>query len=106
MLRFPAGEAARRYGILQKLAYLGVLAILLPTLVLSGLTMSPAMNAAWPWLVELFQGRQSARSVHFICATLAVLFVVVHLAMVVLAGPINEVWSMITGRFRLPRGKH
>lgn len=102
-LRFPRGEAARHYNILQKLAYLGVLGLALPVLVLSGLTMSPAMNAAWPWLLELFQGRQSARSIHFICAVLVVLFVLVHLLMVVLAGPLNEIRSMITGRFRLPK---
>ena len=103
MLRFPKGEAAKRYNILQKLAYVVVLLILLPTLVLTGLTMSPAMIAAWPWLLELFGGRQSARSIHFICACLVVLFVMVHLLMVLLAGPVNEIRSMITGRFRLPR---
>ena len=65
--------------------------------------MSPAMNAVWPWLVDVLGGRQSARSIHFICAILLVLFFLVHILMVVLAGPINEVWSMITGNYRLPR---
>lgn len=102
-LRFPKGEAARRYNVLQKLAYCGVLLVLLPAIVLTGLTMSPAMNAAWPWLLDLFGGRQSARSIHFIAAALIVAFILVHLAMVVLAGPINEVRSMVTGRYRLPR---
>ena len=101
-LRFPKGEAARRYNVLQKLAYLGVLLVLLPVMVLTGLTMSPAMDATWPWLLDLFGGRQSARSIHFIAAWLLVLFVVVHLVMVVLAGPLNEIRSMITGRYRLP----
>ncbi len=105
MLRFPTGEAARNYNILQKLAYLSVLIVILPTLVLTGITMSPAMNAAWPWLLDLFGGRQSARSIHFICATLVVLFVIVHLVMVILAGPVNEIRSMITGRYRLPKEK-
>jgi thiosulfate reductase cytochrome b subunit len=105
-LRFPTGEAASRYNILQKLAYVAVLFILLPTLVLTGLTMSPAMTTAWPWLLGLFFGRQSARSLHFICASLVVLFVVVHLLMVLLAGPVNEIISMITGRFRLPKEKN
>ena len=76
-LRFAPG-----LNTLQKLSYLGVVAIVLPLMVLTGLTMSPGMNAAWPWLVELFGGRQSARSLHFICATLVVVFVLVHLAMV------------------------
>jgi thiosulfate reductase cytochrome b subunit len=102
-LRFPSGEAALRYNILQKLAYLGVIFVLLPLIVLTGLTMSPAMNAAWPWLLDLFGGRQSARSIHFIVATLIAAFIAVHLLMVVLAGPYNEIRSMITGRYRLPK---
>lgn len=97
-LRFPKGEAAHRYNILQKLAYLSVLAVLLPGMVLSGLAMSPAVLAGWPWLLTLFQGHASARSVHFIFATLLVGFVLVHLAMVLLAGPITGIRSMITGR--------
>ena len=64
--------------------------------------MSPAMDASWPWLLDLFGGRQSARSIHFICAMAILAFILVHLAMVLLAGPINEVRSMITGRFRVP----
>ena len=103
LLRFPKGEAAQRYNTLQKLSYLGVVFVLIPLQLLTGLTMSPAMNAAWPWLVDAFGGRQSARSIHFIVAMLLVLFFLVHILMVVLAGPINEVWSMITGNYRLPR---
>jgi thiosulfate reductase cytochrome b subunit len=72
-------------------------------MILTGLTMSPAMVASWPWLIDLFGGRQSARSIHFIAAALLVLFVVVHVLMVLLAGPFNEMRSMITGRFRLPK---
>jgi thiosulfate reductase cytochrome b subunit len=82
-----------------------VLGLLLPVMILAGLAMSPAMDAAWPWLLDLFGGRQSARSIHFIAASLLVLFVLVHLAMVVLAGPFNEIRSMITGRYRLPKEK-
>lgn len=102
-LRFPKGAAALKYNILQKLAYLSVLFGLLPLIVLTGLTMSPAVTAAWPWLLSLFGGRQSARSIHFLCAFGLVLFIIVHLLMVVLAGPFNEVRSMITGRYRLPK---
>lgn len=101
-LRFPRGEAAMRYNILQKLAYCGTVFALLPAMVLSGLAMSPAMDAAWPWLLDLFAGRQSARSIHFICAMLIGAFIAVHLLMVLLAGPFNEIRSMITGRYRLP----
>jgi thiosulfate reductase cytochrome b subunit len=101
-LRFPTGEAALRYNILQKLSYVAVIFVLLPLMVLTGLAMSPAMDASWPWLLDLFQGRQSARSIHFICAMALLAFILVHLVMVVLAGPINEIGSMITGRFRVP----
>ena len=101
-LRFPRGEAARSYNSLQKLSYFLVVLVLLPLAILTGLTMSPGMNAAWPWLLDLFGGRQSARSIHFIGAILLAGFILVHLVMVVLAGPINEVRSMITGWYRLP----
>ena len=101
-LRFPTGAAARDYNILQKISYIGVIFILLPLIIFTGLTMSPAMNAAWPWLLDIFGGRQSARSIHFICTFALVAFFFVHIIMVVLAGPVNEVRSMITGRYRLP----
>lgn len=104
-LRFPTGAAALRYNVLQKASYIGVIFILLPTIILTGLTMSPGMNAAWPWLVELFGGRQSARSIHFIVAWALVAFFLVHILMVVLAGPINELRSMTTGWYRLPRSR-
>jgi thiosulfate reductase cytochrome b subunit len=100
-LKFPKGEAARRYNVLQKLAYLAVILGLLPLMAATGLSMSPGIDAAAPWLPELFGGRQSARSVHFICASLIVLFVIVHLAMVVASGPWNNLRSMITGRYAI-----
>ncbi len=99
-LRFPEGEEALHYNVLQKLAYLSVV-IAFPILILAGLTMSPAMNAAFPWLLTLFGGRQAARAAHFRLATYLVLFVIVHLVMVVLSGPINNMRSMITGRYRI-----
>ena len=102
-LHLPRGEAARHYNPLQKLAYLAVLGVFLPLMMLTGLAMSPAMDAAWPWLLVVFDGRQSARSIHFLCAGAVALFIVGHLAMVVLAGPINELRSMITGWYRLPK---
>ncbi len=101
-LQFPEGEAARRYNILQKLSYISVIFILIPAMIFSGLTMSPAMDAAWPWLLDVFGGRQSARSVHFICAFLLLGFFAVHMVMVLLAGPLNEIRSIVTGWYRLP----
>jgi thiosulfate reductase cytochrome b subunit len=102
-LRFkhPTGEAAKRYNVLQKLAYLGLI-LLVVTMVLTGLTMSPGFDAFAPWLLDLFGGRQSARTLHFMLASLIVLFIVVHLTEVVLAGPLNEIRSMITGRYAVP----
>ena len=104
-LRFPRGDAAARYGILQKLSYIGVIVILLPLMIATGLTMSPGINAGAPWLLDLFGGRQSARSIHFVAAWALVAFFLVHILMVVLAGPVNEVRSMVTGWFRLPPEK-
>ena len=104
-LRFPTGKAALRYNVLQKASYIAVIFIALPLLIFTGLTMSPGMNAAWPWLVDLFGGRQSARSIHFITAFALVAFFLVHIAMVLLAGPANELRSIITGRYRLPEAR-
>ncbi|MBN8809184.1 MAG: cytochrome b/b6 domain-containing protein [Sphingomonas sp.] len=91
-----------RYNTLQKLSYVGVIFLILPLMILTGLALSPGMDAAWPWLLELFGGRQSARSIHFIAASALVAFIVIHLALVILAGPIGEVRSMLTGWWRVP----
>ncbi len=96
-LHFPRGEA--RYNILQKLTYLVVVLGLLPLQILAGLAMSPGFDAFAPWLPEAFGGRQSARTVHFVIAALLVLFVFVHVAMVLLTGPINQLRGMVTGWF-------
>jgi thiosulfate reductase cytochrome b subunit len=100
-LKFPQGEVARHYNPLQKLAYIAVIFVLLPVMIVTGLTMSPGMDAILPWLVDLFGGRQSARTIHFIAAGLIVLFVFVHVTLVLLAGPRNELRSMITGKFAI-----
>jgi thiosulfate reductase cytochrome b subunit len=100
-LRFPKGEEARRYNVLQKGAYLGVVLILLPLMVLTGLSMSPGFNAATPWLVEFFGGRQSARTIHFLAAFAIVGFVLLHLFMVLASGVWNNIRSMITGRYAI-----
>jgi thiosulfate reductase cytochrome b subunit len=105
-LRFPTGEAAKHYNVLQKLAYFGIIFVVAPVLLATGLTMSPGIDAAWPWLVPLFGGRQSARTIHFTAAMLVVAFIAVHLLMVMLAGPWNEIRSMITGRYVVPAARH
>lgn len=95
-LRFHHGA----YNVLQKLAYLAVIFGLLPLIVLSGMTMSPQLDATFPILLDLFGGRQSARSIHFLCAFGLVAFVAVHVLMVLLSGFWNNLRSMITGRYR------
>jgi thiosulfate reductase cytochrome b subunit len=100
-LKFPKGEEARRYNVIQKITYLVVILLLLPAMVATGLCMSPGFNAAAPWLVDLFGGRQSARTIHFLSASLIVAFVVVHLLLVVLSGLWNNMRSMITGRYAI-----
>ena len=82
-----------------------MIVVVLPLIVLAGLTMSPGLDAAFPWLVDLFGGRQTARTIHFICATAIVLFVIVHVVMVLISGVWNNIRSMITGRYAIdPRG--
>ena len=99
-LKFPHGEEALHYNVLQKLAYLSVI-IAFPILILAGLTMSPGVDSAFPFLQDLFGGRQSARSVHFLLAAYLVFFLLVHLIMVVLSGPLNNLRGMITGRYKI-----
>ncbi|MFV0623641.1 cytochrome b/b6 domain-containing protein [Sphingomonas sp. ac-8] len=100
--RFHDPEAPRDYNSFQKLSYVAMLFGVLPLVILTGITLSPGMNAAWPWLLDLFGGRASARSIHFLAAAAIVVFTVIHLVLVILAGPINEVRSMLTGWWRVP----
>jgi len=100
-LQFSHGSDAPQYNVLQKIAYALILFVVLPVLVLAGLEMSPRIDAALPWLRDLFGGRQSARAIHFIMAWTLVAFVVVHVVMVVVSGLFSNLRSMITGRVTL-----
>jgi thiosulfate reductase cytochrome b subunit len=111
LLHHPKGEEAKRYNVLQKLAYLGVVFVLGPLIVLTGLTMSPTIDAAFPGLLSLFGGRQSARTIHFIACFSFIGFIAVHLSQVVLTGLVNNLRSMISGWFTIrpegvPHDKH
>jgi thiosulfate reductase cytochrome b subunit len=88
------------YSVLQKLAYASVLFVALPLMILTGLSMSPGFNAAAPWLLDLFQGRQTARTIHFLTMLALMGFFAVHMAMILLAGPLNEMRSILTGWYR------
>jgi thiosulfate reductase cytochrome b subunit len=96
-LRFHHGAS---YSVLQKLAYAGVLFVALPLMILTGLSMSPGFNAAAPWLLDVFGGRQTARTIHFLTMVALVGFFAVHMAMILLAGPLNEMRSILTGWYR------
>jgi len=100
-LRFPTGEEAKVYNVLQKITYFLVIFVIIPVLILGGLMMSPALNAQFPWLLELFGGRQSARTIHFLMAALVLGFVFVHVALVLVSGVWNNMRSMVTGKYRI-----
>jgi thiosulfate reductase cytochrome b subunit len=100
-LRFPKGEEARRYNVLQQLTYLIVVFVFIPVLILAGLAMSPRLDAGFPWLPATFGGRQSARTVHFICAFSLLGFVIIHLIMVLVSGVWNNLRSMVTGWYTI-----
>ena len=99
--KHPTGEAAKRYNVLQKLAYLAVIFVLLPLVILMGFAMSPWLNSLLPGWVDVFGGRQSARTIHFIVAWLLVAFALIHVFEVIVSGFWNHLRSMITGRYRV-----
>ncbi len=92
------GGGGPPYNVLQKLAYVGAFFVALPLMVVTGLTMSPAVTAAWPILLDIFGGYQSARTVHFFAFAALVLFFVVHIFMVVVSGFRKQLRAMILGR--------
>lgn len=103
LLRHPTGEAATRYNVLQKLSYLVVIYLLGPLMILMGLAMSPHMNTVLGWLLDLVGGRQSARTIHFLVALAFIAFFLVHVFEVLVTGVVNNMRSMITGRYRIER---
>ncbi|MFO0773085.1 MAG: cytochrome b/b6 domain-containing protein [Nitrospiraceae bacterium] len=103
-LRHPSGEAATRYNPLQKIAYCIVLGGLAPLIVLTGVLMSPTIDAAAPWLLSAVGGRQSARTLHFIACFAFIGFIAVHVGQVILTGFVNNLRSMLTGWFTVTDG--
>ena len=89
---------ALAYNPLQRLTYLLVVFVLLPLMIWTGFAMSPAIVSAFPAIVTVLGGQQSARTLHFLAADLLVVFLLVHLTMVYLAGFRDRVRAMITGR--------
>ena len=99
--KHASGEAAIPYNVLQKIAYLSVIFILLPLIILMGWAMSPFLNSLIPGWVDLFGGRQTARTIHFIVAWLLVAFVFIHVFEVIITGVWNNLRSMITGQYKV-----
>ena len=96
-LKLNFDHGGSKFNFLQKLAYGLVLGVFLPMMIFSGIAISPGMEPTFGWLVDLLGGRQSARSLHFIFAFAIFGFFVVHLVLVLLAGPIGQIRDMITG---------
>jgi thiosulfate reductase cytochrome b subunit len=101
-LRIPAASGGPPYGLLQKCSYCVIAFVALPLMVVTGLAMSPAIGAAYPLLLDVFGGSQSARTIHFFTFATIVGFVVVHLLMVVLSGAARQLRTMTVGS---PHGK-
>ncbi len=106
-LRFkPATEGeAWSYNVLQRLTYLFVIFVLFPLVIWTGLAMSPAIASAFPAIVTVLGGQQSARTIHFFVSLFLLLFLVVHIVMVWLAGFQTRMRAMITGRGATDRGQ-
>ncbi len=94
-----AGEA-NSYNVVQRLSYLIVIFVLFPLVILTGLALSPGFNAAFPIVVTAFGGRQSSRTLHFFVTDLLVIFLIVHVAMIALAGFWSRNRAMITGHIK------
>lgn len=96
-LQIPAATGGPQYGVLQKASYSLVIFAAAPLMVLTGLAMSPAVTAAFPVLLSIFGGYQSARTIHFTMFVLLLLFVAVHLVMVMMSGFARQIRAMTLG---------
>lgn len=96
-LKRPSEADSQSYNVVQRLTYLTVVFVLFPLIIWTGLAMSPAITSVFPAIVTAFGGQQSARTIHFFVSVALVLFLVVHIVMVWLAGFRNRMRAMITG---------
>lgn len=94
--REKTGSAS--YNVVQRTVYFGVIFVLFPMVIWTGLALSPTFNAAFPWFVDVLGGRQSARTLHFFITLALTLFFVVHVTMVVMSGFRSKMRGMISGR--------
>jgi len=99
----PDEAEAHSYNAVQRMAYVMVIFVLFPLVIWTGVALSPAFDSAFPWAVDVLGGRQSARTLHFFVTVFLVLFLVVHVAMVILGGFKSRMRAMITGRVVTPQ---
>jgi thiosulfate reductase cytochrome b subunit len=104
-LKRPSPSEARSYKLLQRFAYLSVIFVLFPLVIWTGLAMSPAIASVFPSVVSVLGGQQSARTMHFFVSILLVLFLLIHVVMICIAGFLSRMRAMITGRPSLPTDK-
>ncbi|MGC3947627.1 MAG: cytochrome b/b6 domain-containing protein [Chryseolinea sp.] len=87
-----------QYNLLQKVTYLGVIFICMPVIVITGLAMSPAITAAFPFIVSMWGGTQSARTIHFFASIVLELFLIVHLLMIIITGFTRNIRAIVIGK--------
>ena len=97
-MHIPSATNGPQYGLLQKCIYSIVIFFLLPVTILTGLTMSPAVTAAYPFLLKIFFGAQSARTIHFFASAVLILFLLVHVVMVIKSGFKKQIRAMTIGK--------
>ena len=97
-MKIPSAANSTQYNLLQKWSYLAVIFFLLPLIFLTGLTMSPAVTAAYPFLLKIFFGAQSARTIHFFASIALELFLAVHVIMIIKTGFKEQIRAMTLGR--------
>ena len=102
--RAPDIAGAHSYNVVQRISYLGVIFVLFPLVIWTGLALSPGFNAAFPWFVDVLGGRQSARTLHFFVTIALTLFLIVHVVMVAMAGFWSRTRAMITGNAKSQEG--
>lgn len=97
-LKVPEAELGPQYGLLQKCSYLMVVFLLMPIIVMTGMTMSPTITASYPFLLKIFFGAQSARTIHLFASITLLLFFVIHVFMVIKSGFKKQIKSMTLGK--------
>jgi thiosulfate reductase cytochrome b subunit len=102
--RAPDIAGAHSYNAVQRISYLGVIFVLFPLVIWTGLALSPGFNAAFPWFVDVLGGRQSARTLHFFVTIALTLFLIMHVVMVAIAGFWSRTRAMITGNAKSQEG--